>query len=172
MGGQRGQKVSVIVFVWTDSIHGHASLKIEGYPAADDKDNYATYVSFYPDPGRISREDIENKGLGGVAGTPTTMSQNSYRDTANRRRIPSFASAPIEGLNEDSMVDYWRKFRADNPNWSLWKNSCADVVFQVLEAGGASDKSLIAKVMIVEVKIGLIIVHPIDCIALAKALGG
>ena len=42
--------MTVIVFVWTKTKTGHASLKIEGHSDLDKEDKRNTYVSFYPNP--------------------------------------------------------------------------------------------------------------------------
>lgn len=162
--------MSVIVFAWLDSDSGHAALSIDGHEDVRKRDPFATYVSFYPDPRRV---DVENTSLKklvftGVPGTPTTMGQNLHSDNGLRKRVPSFASAPINGLDELAIIRFWADFRSKSVTWSLTKNSCADVVFKALDAGGASKKSTVAAALIALARHQFVLVR--DCVYLAQAL--
>jgi hypothetical protein len=158
--------MTVIVFVWTKTKTGHASLKIEGHSDLDKEDKRNTYVSFYPNPRGGTQPSVIEGAFTGLRSTSITMLQDSNAFKNN----PDFASAPISGLDENAMIKYWQDARGSGTQWSLLRSNCADMVFKILEAGGAAKKSLSAGMIIARGKIG--IVRPKDCIELAKALEG
>lgn len=162
--------MAATIFVWLDSASGHASLSLDGQKSSDDP--YAAYISFYPDPRRsnINTTSLSKFVLSGVPGVATTMKQNVHSDKGARRRTPQFASAPIEGLDEKAIMTFWADFRHRNPEWSLARSNCADIVFKALDAGGAKSKSLAAAALIFSARFQT--VFPRDCILLARALGG
>ncbi len=162
--------MAAVVFVWNDNLlggqPGHASLSIEG----------GVYVSYYPDP-KATKMEIVLKGAPSasnyskrVAGSAQAIvfSATMAMDTHNFRRMPSFASKPILGLDEERMTQWWLTNRTNR--YSLLRNSCADMVVRTLDIGGAASRSMVAKGIMLAAKFNYVL--PRDCIYLAKSIGG
>jgi hypothetical protein len=165
--------MAAIVFVWNEDIlnkhPGHVSLNIEG----------KVYVSYYPDPkanpadalfkgvpSLATRNAPRRHGANGHGPAQLVMSATMAVDTHNFKRMPNFASAPIVGLDEAKMAQWWLAHRTDR--YSLLRNSCAHMVVQTLDVGGAGDRSIIAKGIIAASKFNYVL--PRDCIYLAKSI--
>lgn len=132
--------MAVTAFVWLprDQNVGHSSLSGPNF-----------YVSWWPsaEPGPNGRDGFFFTGM---RGTRNSMAE----DTRLEGRGPDYASAPIGGLDETKIAEFWNRVSCRPPNdasalpsermavckpdeYAIFNNNCSAMVVRALGAGGA-----------------------------------
>ena len=87
--------MTITVFVWDPHVdmYGHASLHVRDGP----------YISWWPSP--------QTEGAGTKLGTSMlgsrAIASSMRQDKLSEKRIPSWASAPIDCLDEGAISTWW-----------------------------------------------------------------
>ena len=161
--------MTITVFVWDPHVdmYGHASLHVRDGP----------YISWWPS-NRV-------EGAGAKVGTgmlgSRAIASAMRQDKASEKRIPSWASAPIDGLDEAAIAAWWKKLsgrsglpldektpRFSNGRYNVLTTSCAGVVFEALVVGGLHKNPMASAVASL---LGTVIA-PNDLKDIADALSG
>jgi hypothetical protein len=138
--------MSLTVFVWDpDAKHvGHASLAGKDF-----------YVSWWPDPGPPVPPGQPPRNLpdGYLFTGARAMRLNISQDKAAEGRAPTYASAPLDQLNEAAVAAWWKEKSAyastpgkvgleanvkdSAATYAVFGNNCSAMVIRALLIGGA-----------------------------------
>lgn len=163
--------MSVYVYIWDQHVdmYGHAALSI----------NHSLYISWWPSKAEEGKGSLKGKSIIGSRAISSTMKNDRISEG---NRIPSWVSAPIDGLDESSMEMWWykkigQKYCAPTgkkpsltpSRYNVLSTSCSGVVFEALEVGKGFAK--FPKAAAIATRAGSVIT-PINVKDIAAAMSG
>ena len=109
-----------VVYVWNNSPDdvGHVSIQVNDI-----------YMSFWPKSAAKAKKDIK------IGQTHDAVFPKGYKVDCKLEGREADRTLELHKLDEQQMIDYWKKFKDNSSRYNMLKSNCSTVIASVLEFG-------------------------------------